>query len=245
MRPIAPFLAIAALALIPARADAWTWPVRGEVLTPFDFEPGSYARGRHRGIDIAVPPGTAVRAARGGSVAFAGVAGSNGLTVSVLTTGGRLRTTYLHLGQASVARGERVREGEAIGRSGTSGRGSAAAPHLHFGIRRDADRDGYIDPLALLPPVGVPRVAPPPPAPVLAPRPVPARRPAAPGPGRTFDAGWAVACLALLAAATALGRRASGPLRTPARGCPGVAPQPAVSSIGRRWPTTSQPRSTT
>ena len=248
MRPIAP-LAVVLLALLPAGADAWTWPARGEVLTFFDHSPGSYARGMHRGIDIAARPGTAVRAARPGRVAFAGVAGDSGLSLSVLDAARRLRVTYLHLRSVAARPGERVREGQVIARSGASGRGSAARPHLHLGVRREGEGDGYVDPLSLLPPSGVPGAAPPAGAPAREPRPVASPRPRRPlpRPARALDPGWAVACLALLGAAAALGRRATRPARARAArgGTPAPARQAAASSIAGTWPTTSQRRSTT
>jgi len=207
----------------PAAASAadWTWPVRGEVVTAYANAGRPYAPGRHRGIDVAAPTGTPVVAAVDGTVRFAGVVGSAGLTVSVRTADGQFDTSYLHLAEASVRAGQAVGAGERIGAAGTSGRSSAATPHLHFGVR-DSGTRRYRDPLDLLPPVpgapeaprGVPvavrgplRVGPAP-QPIRSHRfPVTAREPA-PAEGRS-RLGWAIACAALICAAALLGMGSS------------------------------------
>src|SRR5205807_5359896 len=108
-------------------------------------------------------------AAIGGAVTYAGVAGSSGLTVAVQTSDGRLETSYLHLSSIAVRAGSSVAAGDRVGAVGTTGRRSAAEPHLHFGVRDAGDRFGYHDPLDSLP------VTPPspPPLPATAPRALP------------------------------------------------------------------------
>lgn len=158
----------------------WTWPVEGEVLTGYRNGDDPYAGGQHRGIDIAAEAGTPVAAAVGGTVRFAGVAGSSGLTVSVRTADGRYDTSYLHLADAGVREGDRVDAGQRLGSVGTSGRRSAERSHLHFGVRDAGSRHAYRDPLSFLPPV-----APgPAPEPRGGPLPVPGPVPAAPAPVR-------------------------------------------------------------
>ncbi|HEX6583770.1 MAG TPA: peptidoglycan DD-metalloendopeptidase family protein [Thermoleophilaceae bacterium] len=182
---------------LPAPAHAsWTWPVRGDVITPYRNGSDPYAAGQHRGIDIRAAVGTPVLAAAAGEVRFAGTAGSSGLTVSV-RTGDGFDSSYLHLSSLAVRADEHVSAGERLGAVGTTGERSAAEPHLHFGVREAGSRHGYLDPLSLLPPPpappGAPHPAPEPaPAPApLAPRPAPAPAPApgrvprpAPTPGR-------------------------------------------------------------
>src|SRR5918995_6384718 len=169
------FLSLGAALAAPADA-AWLWPVRGEVITQYRNGSDPYAGGQHRGIDIAAPVGTAVAAAAAGEVRFAGIAGSSGLTVSV-RTGDGYDTSYLHLSSIAVRAGAHVSGGERLGAIGTSGERSAAAPHLHFGVREAGSRYAYLDPLSLLPPVMAP-----PPSEAPKPGPVPAPAPLGPSP---------------------------------------------------------------
>jgi hypothetical protein len=180
MRSITLICALGAtLLLLPSNALAaggWTWPVRGPVLTPYRNGGDPYAAGQHRGIDIGAPAGSRVVAAAGGTVTFAGVVGSSGLTVSERTADGRFDLSYLHLSSVAVHRGDLVAAGAALGAVGTSGRRSVEAPHLHFGVREAGERDAYRDPLDFLapPPAGE--------APQPAPAPVPVAHPVAAAP---------------------------------------------------------------
>ncbi len=126
---------LAFLSLTPSAWAEWVWPLRGEVITPYRNGADPYAAGQHRGIDIAGAPGATVVAAASGEVRFAGTAGSSGLTVSVRTGDGRYDTSYLHLSATTVREGDRVAAGDRVGAVGTTGTRSAAAPHLHFGVR--------------------------------------------------------------------------------------------------------------
>src|SRR5437773_949184 len=138
-RTAAAAAAIASIALAAAEpahgAPGWQWPVRGPVITRYLNGDDPYDAGQHRGIDIGAPVGAPVAAATDGRVTFAGTAGSSGLTVGIATADGSYETSYLHLSSIAVHRGDVVRAGERIGAVGTSGRRSAEAPHLHFGVR--------------------------------------------------------------------------------------------------------------
>jgi hypothetical protein len=177
-------LALLALVLLPRPAlAAWSWPLRGEVITTYRNGDDPYAAGQHRGVDIAGPVGTPVVAAAAGVVRFAGTAGSSGLTVSVRTADGAYDVSYLHLASLAVRRGAAVAVGGPIGTLGTSGVRSAAEPHLHLGVRRAGSRHEYVDPLGLLPPPGAQAPRPPAPVPVTAPAPVrPSPAPVRPAP---------------------------------------------------------------
>jgi peptidoglycan LD-endopeptidase LytH len=146
-------LLVAAVALaIPAGAGAasLSWPVRGAVLARFAYRAQTpFARGQRRGIDIAAPRGSPVLAACAGRVRFAGSVGTSGRTVSV--TCGAFVVSYLHLDRIAIRRGARVEAGDALGTVGVTGRRREGRPHLTFGVRRAADRWGYVDPLGLLP----------------------------------------------------------------------------------------------
>jgi hypothetical protein len=155
----------------PAAAATWTWPVRGEVITPYRNGGDPYAGRQHRGIDIAGPVGAPVAAAAGGTVRFVGSAGWSGITVTVRTSDGRYDTSYLHLSEVAVREGGRVAAGQPLGAVGASGRPSDPRPHLHFGIRDAGSRHSYRDPLDFLPrpPRRVPEAPRGAPAPVAAP----------------------------------------------------------------------------
>lgn len=157
----------------------WSWPAAGELLTTYRNGDDPYAAGQHRGIDIGAPVGSSVRAATGGTVTFAGTAGSSGMTVAVRTEDGRFDTAYLHLDSIAVGEGDVVEQGKELGTVGESGQRSIEAPHVHFGVRDAGERHAYRDPLLFLGAPGTPDPQPPAgpvPAPVK-PRPIPAPAP--------------------------------------------------------------------
>jgi murein DD-endopeptidase MepM/ murein hydrolase activator NlpD len=89
----------------------------------------------HSGIDIAVPPGTPVRAPGPGIVIATGYSPKLGTYVRLLHDEVQLETVLAHLSrtQKGLRRGQPVRRGEVVGFSGNSGR--STGPHLHFEIR--------------------------------------------------------------------------------------------------------------
>jgi murein DD-endopeptidase MepM/ murein hydrolase activator NlpD len=118
------------------------WPVRGRVISGF----GSSSGGKtNDGIDIAVPEGTAVRAAENGVVIYAGDGLREfGNTVLIRHDDG-LVTVYGHNSRINVSRGDTVRRGQEIALSGMSG--SADTPRLHFEVRKDSTP---VDPMTFL-----------------------------------------------------------------------------------------------
>ncbi|MBN7773385.1 peptidoglycan DD-metalloendopeptidase family protein [Clostridium aminobutyricum] len=85
----------------------------------------------HYGIDLACPVGTAVRAADGGTVTFAGYSGSYGYVVKI-SHGGGVVTLYAHNSKLLVSKGDRVYQGQQIAKSGNTGR--STGPHCHFQV---------------------------------------------------------------------------------------------------------------
>ena len=83
----------------------------------------------HRGTDYAAPRGTPVYAAGDGRVVEAGYNRSNG-NYLFIQHGEGFKTHYLHLNKKSVARGDRVKQGQVIGTVGSTG--AATGPHLHY-----------------------------------------------------------------------------------------------------------------
>jgi hypothetical protein len=91
----------------------------------------------HSGRDLAAPEGTPVVAALSGKVVSSGVAGGYGLAIEIEHDGPRRRTLYGHLSELYVKDGDSVRQGEVIGRVGSTG--LSTGPHLHFELRIPAD----------------------------------------------------------------------------------------------------------
>lgn len=83
----------------------------------------------HRGVDWAVPTGTAVFASCGGTVAKAGWGSGYGYVVYINHEDGR-QTRYAHLSKVLVKSGQTVKQGERIALSGNTG--VSTGPHLHF-----------------------------------------------------------------------------------------------------------------
>jgi murein DD-endopeptidase MepM/ murein hydrolase activator NlpD len=88
----------------------------------------------HQGVDFAAPAGTPVYAAGDGVVEDMGRRGGYGLMVRLAHPGGA-ETRYAHLSgfARGLGPGSRVRQGEVIGRVGSTG--LSTGPHLHYEIR--------------------------------------------------------------------------------------------------------------
>jgi murein DD-endopeptidase MepM/ murein hydrolase activator NlpD len=115
------------------------WPAAGPI--------SSYFGPSHPlGIDIAESTGNIV-AATDGTVAFSGGNSccSYGLYVVIDSPTG-VRTVYGHLSTLGVAKGQKVAQGQALGKVGCTGH--CTGPHLHFEV---IERGVRYDPLKYLP----------------------------------------------------------------------------------------------
>jgi murein DD-endopeptidase MepM/ murein hydrolase activator NlpD len=103
------------------------WPARGRIIQA--FKPGG-----NDGINIAVPEGTSVKAAESGVVAYAGneLKGYGNLILIRHPNG--FVSAYANNGDIEVKRGETVKRGQTIAKSGQSG--NVASPQLHFELRK-------------------------------------------------------------------------------------------------------------
>jgi murein DD-endopeptidase MepM/ murein hydrolase activator NlpD len=103
------------------------WPARGRIIQGFKA-------GTNDGINIAVPEGTAVKAAEAGVVAYAGneLKGYGNLVLIRHPNG--FVSAYANNGEISVKRGETVKRGQAIAKSGQTG--NVSSPQLHFELRK-------------------------------------------------------------------------------------------------------------
>lgn len=124
--------AVAAPKEEPAAAQAssgteFRWPVRGRVISGF-------TKGGNEGINIAVPEGTPVKAAEGGTVAYAGSELKGYGNLVLIRHDDGWVSAYAHNGELSVKRGEKVKRGQTIAKSGQSG--NVSSPQLHFELRK-------------------------------------------------------------------------------------------------------------
>ncbi len=124
------------------------WPMAGKITqefgcTGFSWEPplGSCAH-FHKGIDIAAPMYTPVKAAGDGVVVFAGANPYDPVPkawIVIIAHSETLISWYAHLDNATkpltVRAGESVKQGEVIGYNGMTGR--TTGPHLHWMIERN------------------------------------------------------------------------------------------------------------
>jgi murein DD-endopeptidase MepM/ murein hydrolase activator NlpD len=107
------------------------WPANGRVIAGY----GPTTNGQQNdGINIAVPENTPVKAAEDGIVAYAGneLKGYGNL-VLVRHPNGYV-TAYAHAKELLVKRGDQVKRGQVIARSGQTG--NVNTPQLHFEIRK-------------------------------------------------------------------------------------------------------------
>ncbi|MCJ8322515.1 MAG: M23 family metallopeptidase [Rhizobiales bacterium] len=114
-------------------SNRFRWPVSGRVIAEY----GTGKKGAlNEGMNVAIPPGTVVKAAEGGTVAYAGNGLKNYGNLILIKHNGGWVTAYAHNGAILVKKGDKVRRGQAIARSGQSG--DVDIPQLYFEIRRGA-----------------------------------------------------------------------------------------------------------
>ncbi len=121
---------------------SFRWPVRGKVITGYGAKTNGKA---NDGINLAVPEGTPVKAAEDGIVAYSGneLKGYGNL-ILVRHSNGYV-TAYAHASELLVRRGDSIKRGQIIAKSGQSG--EVGSPQLHFEIRKGSSP---VDPLQFL-----------------------------------------------------------------------------------------------
>ena len=128
-----PKAATAKESITSAQADAsgsspeFRWPARGRIIQGFKA-------GGNDGIDISVPQGTSVRAAESGEVVYAGdgLKGYGNLVLIKHPNG--YVTAYANNEELDVKKGEQVKRGQVIAKSGDTG--NVNSPQLHFELRK-------------------------------------------------------------------------------------------------------------
>jgi murein DD-endopeptidase MepM/ murein hydrolase activator NlpD len=121
-------------------SGALIWPVNGPVVSPFGMRWGRL----HAGVDIAVPAGTAIRAADAGRVVLMGWVGGYGNYTCVQHTAS-LSTCYAHQSSFATSNGASVSQGQVIGYVGCTGH--CFGDHLHFETRVNGSP---VDPMGYL-----------------------------------------------------------------------------------------------
>ncbi|MEW1646276.1 MULTISPECIES: M23 family metallopeptidase [unclassified Streptomyces] len=133
-------------------AASWVDPVKKYTLSAKFAQAGGMWQSTHSGQDFAVPSGTNVVAAHGGTVVKAGGNGAgDGAAYGnaiVIKHGNGTYSQYAHLSRIDVKVGQVVSTGQHIARSGNTG--NSSGPHLHFEIRTTANYGSAIDPVAFL-----------------------------------------------------------------------------------------------
>lgn len=118
------------------------WPVNGPIASPFGERWGTM----HEGIDIAVPAGTPIRAAKDGTIAFTQTEAESGGygNYTCIDHGGGLATCYAHQSSFAITSGS-VQQGDVIGYVGCTGH--CFGDHLHFEVRINGTA---VDPMGYL-----------------------------------------------------------------------------------------------
>ncbi len=112
---------------------SFRWPARGRIIAGFGPKPNGL---QNDGINLAVPEGTPVKAAEDGIVAYAGNELKGYGNLVLLRHANGYVTAYAHASEILVKRGDQVKRGQVIARSGQTG--NVTSPQLHFEIRKGA-----------------------------------------------------------------------------------------------------------
>jgi hypothetical protein len=109
------------------------WPIKGKVSQGFGYRQiiNGKRGNSHRGVDIAIPNGTKVKAPNRGKVVFVKRLKAFGGTL-VIDHGQGVHTLYFHLSKILVKVGDEVEKGDVIALTGDSG--ISSGPHLHWGM---------------------------------------------------------------------------------------------------------------
>lgn len=91
----------------------------------------------HKGIDIAAPNGTPIKAAADGKVTFSGTMGGYGNLI-IITHENGVQTYYGHCSKLCVSVGDEITAGDIIGKVGSTGQ--STGNHLHFEIRKNGSQ---------------------------------------------------------------------------------------------------------
>ena len=113
---------------------SFRWPTSGRITSYFGGRksPGGIGSTNHKGIDIAVPRGTPIYAADGGTVTYSGWMSGYGYLVQIDHGNGYV-TRYGHNSSLTVSVGQHVYKGQQVARAGSTG--NSTGNHCHFEVR--------------------------------------------------------------------------------------------------------------
>lgn len=98
----------------------------------------------HNGLDIAVAEGTDIIAVKSGTVTEVRTSATYGKLLKYETEDG-YTVMYAHLSEILVKKGEKIKQGQVVARSGNTG--LSTGPHLHYSLWKD---DELLDPMDFL-----------------------------------------------------------------------------------------------
>lgn len=149
------------------------WPVVAEISQHFAANPSSIQPNGHTGRDYKVGIGTPVKAIGPGTVLYADwaskLAGNNIWWIApnyagivVLIDHGGVVSVYAHLNETALNPGDKVAQGQVVGKSGTTG--LSTGPHLHFEVftwplNPDNGFYGRVNPTTVIPGPVAPQAA--------------------------------------------------------------------------------------
>ncbi|OPY01274.1 MAG: Murein DD-endopeptidase MepM [Syntrophorhabdus sp. PtaB.Bin184] len=112
------------------------WPMEGQISSGFGLRhhPVTGVRQHHSGLDIRASRGTPVKVTADGIVTYSGWSGGNG-NIIVVEHGHGFSTAYAHNKENLVTVGQKVRKGQHIALSGSTG--MSTGPHLHYEVWRN------------------------------------------------------------------------------------------------------------
>lgn len=119
------------LRLLAAAPHVWPLDGKVQITSEFGWRVLQGVREFHEGVDLNAWYGTPVKATKDGTVTFAGWRGGLGWAVEIKHEEGFV-TLYAHNSRLLVKKGDLVKAGDVIARSGSTGR--STGPHVHYEI---------------------------------------------------------------------------------------------------------------
>ncbi|MBO6548486.1 MAG: peptidoglycan DD-metalloendopeptidase family protein [Rhizobiales bacterium] len=114
-----------------AGSHRFMWPVGGRIVSKFGRQKSGTI---NDGVNLSVPVGTKVKAAEGGTVAYAGSELKGYGNLILVRHKNNWVSAYAHNSKLLVKRGDKVSRGQVIAKSGKSG--TVTQPQLHFELRK-------------------------------------------------------------------------------------------------------------